>query len=36
VYSAEEVRDWVQAIGWRMLEHKPLTGPTSLLVAEKA
>ncbi len=36
VYSAEEVRDWVQATGWRMLEHKPLAGPTSLLVAEKA
>ena len=35
VYSAQEVRDWLHATGWRMLEHKPLTGPTSLLVAEK-
>jgi ubiquinone/menaquinone biosynthesis C-methylase UbiE len=36
VYSAEEVRDWLQATGWRMLERKPLAGPTSLIVAEKA
>lgn len=36
VYSAEEVRDWLQTTGWRMLEHKPLAGPTSLIVAEKA
>jgi ubiquinone/menaquinone biosynthesis C-methylase UbiE len=36
VYSAEEVHDWLQATGWRMLERKPLAGPTSLIVAEKA
>jgi len=36
VYSAEEVRDWLQATGWRMLEGKPLAGLSSLLVAEKA
>jgi SAM-dependent methyltransferase len=36
VYSAEEVRDWLQATGWRMLEHHPLAGPTSVIVAEKA
>jgi ubiquinone/menaquinone biosynthesis C-methylase UbiE len=36
VYSAEDVRDWLQATGWRMLERQPLAGPTSLLVAEKA
>jgi len=36
VYSAEEVRDWLQATGWRMLERRPLAGPTSLIVAEKA
>jgi ubiquinone/menaquinone biosynthesis C-methylase UbiE len=36
VYSVEEVRDWLQATGWRMLERTPLAGPTSLIVAEKA
>jgi ubiquinone/menaquinone biosynthesis C-methylase UbiE len=36
VYSADKVRDWLQATGWRMLERQPLAGPTSLLVAEKA
>jgi hypothetical protein len=36
VYSAEEVRDWLQATGWRMLERRPLAGPTSLIVAERA
>jgi SAM-dependent methyltransferase len=36
VYSAEDVRDWLHATGWRMLEHSPLAGPTSVIVAEKA
>jgi SAM-dependent methyltransferase len=36
VYSAEEVQEWLQATGWRMIEHTPLAGPTSLIVAEKA
>jgi SAM-dependent methyltransferase len=36
VYSAEEVRDWLQATGWRTIEHKALAGPASLIVAEKA
>ena len=36
VYSAEEVGEWLQATGWRVLERKPLAGPTSLIVAEKA
>jgi hypothetical protein len=35
VYSAEEMGDLLQATGWRMLEHKPLAGPSSLIVAEK-
>jgi ubiquinone/menaquinone biosynthesis C-methylase UbiE len=35
VYSAEEVQDWLQATGWRMLELKSLAGPSSLIVAEK-
>jgi hypothetical protein len=36
VYSEEELHDWLQDTGWRLLEHRPLTGPTSLLVAETA
>jgi hypothetical protein len=36
VYSAEEVCDWLQATGWRTIEHKALAGPASLIVAEKA
>jgi SAM-dependent methyltransferase len=36
VYSVEEVDDWLQATGWRIREHTPLAGPTSLIVAEKA
>ena len=36
VYSADEIRDWLQATGWRMIEHTPLVGPASLIVAEKA
>jgi len=35
VYSADEVRDWLQTAGWRSIEHRPLAGPTSLIVAEK-
>ncbi len=34
VYSEEEVRGWLQATGWRLLERKPLAGPASLVVAE--
>jgi hypothetical protein len=34
VYSEEELREWLLDTGWQPLEHKPLTGPTSLLVAE--
>ena len=36
VYSAAEVRDWLQATGWQILEHTPLAGPASVIVAEKA
>jgi hypothetical protein len=35
VYSAENLRDWLQATAWRMLAHTPLAGPTSVVVAEK-
>jgi hypothetical protein len=34
VYSEEELRGWLHDAGWRPLMHTPLTGPTSLLVAE--
>lgn len=34
VYSVDEVRDWLQATGWRFVEHTPLAGPQSLIVAE--
>jgi SAM-dependent methyltransferase len=36
VYSAAEARDWLQTAGWQSIEHRPLAGPTSLIVAEKA
>lgn len=36
VYSAEEVQGWLGDTGWRPLEHKPLAGPASLIVAETA
>ena len=34
VYSADEGRAWLAATGWKLLEHRPLSGPASLLVAE--
>jgi SAM-dependent methyltransferase len=33
VYSEVEVREWLEETGWQPLEHTPLTGPSSLLVA---
>lgn len=33
VYSEAELRAWLEETGWQPLEHIPLTGPTSLLVA---
>ncbi len=36
VHSEEEVRGWLGETGWRTLEHKPLAGPQSLIVAETA
>ena len=35
VYSADEARDWLRTAGWRSIEHRPLAGPASLIVAEK-
>jgi len=34
VYSVDEVRDWLPAAGWCFVEHRPLTGPQSLILAE--
>lgn len=36
VYSVAEVRDWLPPTGWRFVEHLPLGGPQSLVVAEAA
>lgn len=34
VYSEEEVRAWLPQSDWRYVEHLPLSGPSSLIVAE--
>ena len=34
VYSVDEARNWLEQSGWRVLEHKPLGGPVTLLVSE--
>ena len=34
VYSVEEVRGWLPQAGWQFVEHAPLAGPQSLIVAE--
>ena len=34
VYSVEEVRGWLPGAGWRFVEHCPLAGPQSVIVAE--
>lgn len=34
VYSEQEAKNWLTQTGWRALEHKPLAGPISVLVAE--
>lgn len=36
VYSVEELKQWLSDTGWRMVEHRPLHGDTSLIVAEAA
>ena len=33
-YSEEEADEWLAKTGWRKLQHKPLSGPFSLIVAE--
>ena len=34
VYSVEEVGEWLPPAGWRFLDHRPLAGPQSLILAE--
>jgi SAM-dependent methyltransferase len=34
VYSVEEARAWLEQSGWHFVEHRPLAGPASLLLAE--
>jgi ubiquinone/menaquinone biosynthesis C-methylase UbiE len=34
VYSVEEGRQWLDATGWTFVDHRPLAGPVSLVVAE--
>jgi len=34
VYSVEEIRSWLPDAGWRFVEHTPLAGPQSLIVAD--
>jgi predicted O-methyltransferase YrrM len=36
VYSAEEIQGWLDETGWRFIQHAPLAGPQSLVVAEAA
>jgi SAM-dependent methyltransferase len=36
VYSADEVRAWLGQSGWRFLEHTPLVGPQSVIIADAA
>ncbi len=33
-YSVDEARPWLEAAGWRFVEHRALAGATSLVVAE--
>lgn len=34
VYSVDEARAWLPQAGWRFVEHLPLAGPQSLIVAK--
>ena len=36
VYSVEDVRRWLGETGWRFIQHAPLAGPQSLVVAQAA
>ena len=34
VYSVEEARAWLPQAGWRFVDHAPLAGPQTVIVAE--
>jgi len=34
VYSAQDVKDWLDQTGWRVIDRKPLAGPMSLIIAD--
>jgi sugar phosphate isomerase/epimerase len=34
IYSTDEATAWLETTGWRVLDHRPLAGPQSLIVAE--
>ena len=34
VYSVEEVAGWLGETGWQLVDHRPVIGPTSAIVAE--
>jgi hypothetical protein len=34
VYSVEGGRAWLEQVGWHFVEHRPLAGPASMVVAE--
>jgi hypothetical protein len=34
VYSVEEARGWLAETGWRFVDHRPLSGPSTIVVAE--
>jgi hypothetical protein len=34
VYSVDEARGWLAKAGWRFLDHRPLNGPSTIVVAE--
>ncbi len=36
VYSVDEIADWLASTGWRFVQHAPLAGPQSLVIAEPA
>ena len=33
VYSVDEIREWLEQTGWRFVEHSPLGGPQTVVVA---
>src|SRR5262249_52037375 len=35
-YSPDEAEPWLRATGWRLLEHRPLAGTTSIVIGEAA